>query len=178
MSELTENIIEKSADHTEPLYEKFIIFSVLNKLYSFPSRLIGEIALFDTVYPLPLLPSFVLGVVNRYSVPYALFDIGLLFFKTPVYSEPKKGDAVNTSRKKVLIFKDEVDKIAVLIDDVSGIIDIPKENIFPIERNLQTESVESNDITEAISASFKWNDEDIFIIDIHKILTLTGGEIF
>ncbi|MCL2185887.1 MAG: chemotaxis protein CheW [Treponema sp.] len=175
MSEITENNIEtvNPEEHTETHFEKFLVFSIMEKLYCFPSRLIGEIALFDTVYPLPLLPSFVLGVVNRYSVPYALFDIGLLFYKTPLYSELRKGDAAGVSRKKVLIFKDEIDKIAVLIDDVTGIADIQQENILPIERN-----AEINDITEAISASFKWNDENVFVIDIQKILTMVGGETF
>jgi len=179
MSELTENnidILQYTDDHTETHFEKFLIFSILEKLYCFPSRFIGEIALFDTVYPLPLLPSYILGVVNRYSVPYALFDIGLLFFKKPVFTETKNSKTNNKARNKLLIFKEEIDKIAVLIDDVTGIVDIPQENIFPIER-----SAEANDITEAISAFFKWNDEDVFVIDIHRILTQVGavrGEIF
>jgi len=140
-------------------FEKFLIFSILDKFYSFPSRLIGEIALYDTVYPLPLLPSYVLGVINRYSVPYALFDISLLFYKTP------------GARKKVLIFKDEIDKIACLIDDVSGIADIPRENLFSIER-----SIDSNDITDAVSSSFNWNGHDVFVLDVNRILARVSGE--
>lgn len=139
--------------------EKYLIFSILGRLYSFPSRLIGEIALFDSVYPLPLMPSYVLGVVNRYSVPYALFDIGLLFYNTPC------------PRKKVLVIKDDIDRIAFLIDDITDIADVQQEKLLSVER-----SAESDDLTEAVSASFSWNSGDVFVLDIQKILSRVTGD--
>ena len=147
-------------EHDSINSEKYLIFSILDKLYSFPSRIIGEIALFDAVYPLPLMPSYVLGVVNRYSVPYALFDIGLLFYNTP------------SPQKKVLIIKDEIDRIAFLIDDVTGIADLQQENLISIERN-----AESSDLAEAIYASFNWNNNDVFVLDIHKIIERVTGDL-
>ena len=150
MAEIEENAVQKPEDVNS---EKYLIFSILDRLYSFPSRQVGEIALFDTVYPLPLLPSCVLGVINRYSVPYALFDIGLLLYKTP------------GKRKKVLVLKEEIDRIAFLIDDITGIVDLPEGTLLSIER-----STESNDITEAVSASFSRDGGDVFVLDIHKII--------
>ena len=140
--------------------EKFLIFTILGKYYSFPSRLVGEIALFDTVYPLPLLPPYLPGVVNRYSVPYALFDIGLFFHKTP------------SPRNKVLIFKDEIDRIAILIDDVSGIEDIRCEDLFITDRG-----ADSLELTDSVCAYFKWNNTDVFVLDIRRILNRVTGEI-
>ena len=152
MSDISEN--ENTSVESENVNsEKYIIFAILNKLYSFPSRQINEIALFDAVYPLPLMPSYVLGVINRYSVPYALFDIGQLLYKTP------------SKRKKVLVFKDEIDRIAFLIDDVCGIADIPDQNLLYMER-----SAESNEATDALSASFNMDGNDVFILDIQRIL--------
>ena len=139
--------------------EKYMIFSILGKLYSFPSRQISEIALFDTVYPLPLMPAYVLGVINRYSVPYALFDIGQLLYKTP------------SKRKKVLVFKDEIDRIAFLIDDICGIADVPEQNLLIMER-----SAESNEITETVSASFNWEGGDVFVLDVQHILKRVSQE--
>ena len=139
--------------------EKYLIFTILGRPYSFPSRLISEIALFDTVYPLPLMPSYVLGVINRYSVPYVLFDIGLLLFKTP------------SPRKKVLVFKDNIDRIAIMIDDVCGIADVSFETLLSVERG-----TESGDYTEAVSASFNWNDDDVFVLDIQRILARVSDE--
>jgi len=140
--------------------ENYLIFSIMNKLYSFPSRFIGEITLYDTVYPLPLMPPYVLGVVNRYSIPYALFDIGILFYNTP------------SPRSKALIIKDDIDRIAFLIDDVLGITGIQQDKLLNIERN-----ADANDLTEAVLASFNWNGSDVFILDINKILSRVKEDI-
>jgi purine-binding chemotaxis protein CheW len=154
MSDMTEFSNDTAVSHGNSEDEKHLIFSLMNRLYSFPSHYIGEIALFDTVYPLPLMPPYVLGVINRYSIPYALFDIGLLFHNTP------------SPRGKVLIIKDNIDRIAFLIDDVMGISGIQQEKLLNVERNSG-----SNDLTEAVQSSFKWNSSDVFILDIQKILS-------
>ena len=160
MAESAEGKEETFKESENTNSEKFLIFTILEKLYCFPSRLIGEIAVFDTVYPLPLMPPYVLGVVNRYSVPYALFDIGLLFSKTP------------SPRNKVLIVKDEIDRIAFLIDDVTDITDILPENLLNIERNSNM-----SDIAEAVYASFKWKGNDVFALDINRIIERVSQEI-
>jgi purine-binding chemotaxis protein CheW len=159
MPEMTDFSGDLAENEDSTNSEKYLIFSILGRLYSFPSRLIGEIALFDSVYPLPLMPSYVLGVVNRYSVPYALFDIGLLFYNTPC------------PRKKVLVIKDDIDRIAFLIDDITGIADVQQEKLLGVER-----SAESDDLTEAVSASFSWNSGDVFVLDIQKILSRVTGD--
>jgi purine-binding chemotaxis protein CheW len=156
--------LEEISDDFSSLFEyinseKYLIFSILNKYYSIPSKYISGISLFETVYPLPLMPSYILGVINRYSVPYALFDIGLLFYNTP------------SPRNKVLIVKDEIDRIAFLIDDVAGIEDIQHEKLFMMERN-----PDSDDLTEAVYASFNWNNSEVFVLDIQRILSRVTGE--
>jgi len=160
MSDYTdsEELVQESAETINS--EKFLVFSILGKLYGFPSRLIGEIALFDKVFPLPLMPSYVLGVVNRYSAPYALFDIGLLFQKTP------------SPRNKIIILKEEIDRIAFLIDDVAGIADIQSSELFAIERN-----PDSVDLPDIICASFKWENVDVFVIDANRIMSRVSKEI-
>jgi len=159
MSEKVEITGDAAQDDESVNSEKYLIFTILDKLYSFPSRQIGEIALYDAVYPLPLMPSYVLGVINRYSVPYALFDIGLLLYKT------------SCPRKKVLVMKDSIDRIAFLIDDVNGIADVRQDNLLNIEK-----STESGDATEAVSASFDWNGSDVFVLDIPRILSRVSQE--
>jgi len=159
MSQMAEISGEEAENDETKSIEKYLVFTILGKLYCFPSKLIGEIALFDTVYPLPLMPAYVPGVVNRYSVPYALFDIGLLFYSTPC------------PRSKVLVIKDEIDRIAFLIDDVSGIADIPQDDLLSIER-----SAESGDIRDAVCASFNWNGSDVLVLDINRILARAAGD--
>jgi len=138
--------------------EKYLIFSIFDRLYAFPSRFIGEIALFDTVYPLPLVPAYVLGVINRYSVPYALFDIGLLLFKTP------------SPRKKVLVLKDEIDRVAFLIDDINGIADVPGEKLLSVEL------ARTGDLADAVTSSFNWDGSDVLVLDIRRIMARISEE--
>ena len=52
--------------------EKYVIFSVSGGNYSFPSSAISEVAVFDAVYPLPLMPDYVLGIINRYAAVCAV----------------------------------------------------------------------------------------------------------
>jgi chemotaxis signal transduction protein len=160
MSDITEFSDDTRLSLENSEGENYLIFSIMNKLYSFPSRYIGEITLFDTVYPLPLMPPYVLGVINRYSIPYALFDIGLLFYNTP------------SPRSKALIIKDDIDRIAFLIDDVTGITGIQQDKLLNVEKN-----ADSNDLTEAVMASFNWKDSDVFILDIYKILSRVKEDI-
>jgi len=139
--------------------EKYLIFSILDKRYAIPSRFISELAVFEAVYPLPLVPDYMPGIINRYSIPYALLDIGLLLYKTP------------SPRDKVLVLKDNIDRIAFLIDDIVDITDISQDQLFLIERR-----AESADVSDIISASFKWNDGDVFVLDILRILARISAE--
>ena len=160
MSELMEssNLVPETIENTND--EKYLIFSILNRRYAVPSRFISELALFDAVYPLPLVPDYMPGIINRYSIPYALLDIGLLLYKTP------------SVRAKVLVLKDSIDRLAFLIDDVVDIADIPQEQLFSIERK-----AESDDVSEMISDSFNWNGNDVFVLDIRRILGRISSEV-
>ncbi|MDR2102663.1 MAG: chemotaxis protein CheW [Treponema sp.] len=133
--------------------EKYLIFTILGKHYTFPSRFISEVTAFDKVYPLPLLPEYVRGIINRYSVPFALIDIGLLIRET------------STPEAKVVVLKESVDKLAFLIDDVVDIIDIPLANLLKVEQG-----AERDDVTDIIESSFAWHDTHVFVLNIRQII--------
>jgi purine-binding chemotaxis protein CheW len=133
--------------------EKYLIFTILGKFYTFPSRFISEVTAFSYVYPLPLMPDYVRGIINRYSVPFALIDIGLLIRETP------------TPEAKVVVLKETVDRLAFLIDDVVDIIDIPASGILKVEQG-----AERDDATDIIESSFEWHDTHVFVLDIRQII--------
>jgi purine-binding chemotaxis protein CheW len=151
----------QAQDGQENEGDRYLICTNLGEYYAFPSRYISEIALFDKVFPLPLLPDYVLGIINRYSVPYVLLDIGLLISKQP------------SSRAKVLVLKESVkvagknepenlDKIAFLIDEVVDIVEIPRPDVLPLEGE--------GDAAGVIEASFAWKGKDVFVLDVRRIL--------
>jgi purine-binding chemotaxis protein CheW len=134
------------------MIEKYLIFAVQDKKYALPSKLISEVAALDKVFPLPLVPVYVRGIINRYSVPYALIDINLLLLK----------DA--SRAHKVVVLKEEVDKLALLIDDVTDIVDLPLEQLFKTEPD-------EGDISGTIHAFFEWKGTPVFCIDTGELIS-------
>jgi len=139
--------------------ETYLIFSIFDRQYAFPAQVIGEVANCDPLYPLPLLPSYVLGVINRYSIPYALFDTGFLLSNA------------HGPRKDALVIKSDIDQVAFSIESVSGIADITPDKLIKIETG--SGPVE---LSSAVCASFKWKDTDVFVLDIQHILARIAQE--
>jgi purine-binding chemotaxis protein CheW len=159
MAEMTEASGDLADIKEDATVEKYLIFSIQNKLYAFQSRFIGEIAVFDTVYSLPLMPAYIPGVVNRYSIPYALLDINLFFFNNA------------GRRNKILVLKDDIDRIAILVDEVLDIADVREDKLVAVERSAGEDA-----LTEAVTASFNFDGNDITLLDINKIIKRVAEE--
>ena len=129
---------------------KFLVFAVEDMRYALPSAIINEVALLEKIFPLPLVPSYIKGIINRYSVPYALIDIGRLLSK-----EAK-------TASKVIVLKEEIDKLAFLIDDVLDILDIPSESLMKTDPD-------ENSVAGSVNASFEWKDSQVFCLDTDEL---------
>ena len=131
--------------------EKYLIFAVQDKWYALPSKIISEVAALEKVFPLPLVPLYVRGIINRYSVPYALIDINSFLFKGA------------SNAQKVIVLKEEVDKIAFLIDDVTDIADISPEKLIKTEQ-------EEAAISGSVNAFFEWKGNPVFCLDTGELI--------
>ena len=131
--------------------EKYLIFTAREKRYALPSRIISEVAGLEKVFPLPLVPDYVKGIINRYSLPYALIDLSFLLHKT------------SSQTGKILVLKEEVEKLALLIDDVTDIADLSPEEF------LKTEQGESDSIN-MVNAFFEWKGSHVFCLDTGELL--------
>jgi purine-binding chemotaxis protein CheW len=135
--------------------DKYLVFSIFNRLYAFPADIIGEVANCDPLFPLPLLPSYVLGVLDRYSVPYALLDTGFLLSKT------------RGPHTQALVIKSDIDRVAFAIESVSGIANVAPDQLLSIE------SSSDQDVSTSVAyASFNWNGSDVFVLDVRRLLAL------
>ena len=132
--------------------EKYLIFTVREKQYALPSKLISEVAALEKVFPLPLVPEYVRGIINRYSVPYALIDICYLLLKE------------KSGAQKVIVLKEEVDKLAFLIDDVTDIADLPPEKLMKIEQ-------EESAFAGSVNAYFEWKNYQVFCLETPEIIS-------
>ncbi|MDR1143317.1 MAG: chemotaxis protein CheW [Spirochaetaceae bacterium] len=137
--------------------EKYLIFTVGNKKYAVPSKLIGEVSALEKVFPLPLVSGYIQGIINRYSIPYALIDLDALLRDD---REPRSGPV---GLAKIIVLKESVDKLALLIDDVTDIADIPGEDLLKIEQD--GEGPEG-----LIQASFEWKEDHILCLEIPKLI--------
>jgi len=133
--------------------EKYLIFILQEKRYALPSRIISEVAVLEKAFPLPLVPEYVRGIINRYSIPYALIDINFLLLKEI------------SNARKVIILKEEVDKLALLIDDVSDIADISAEKLLKIEQD-------ETAVSTSINAYFEWKGNPVFCFDAEELIAL------
>ena len=132
--------------------EKYLIFTVQDKRYALPSKIISEVAVLEKIFPLPLVPDYVRGIINRYSVPYALIDISYLLSK----DESKAG--------KVIVLKQEVDKLALLIDDVTDIADLSPDKLMKAE-------ADDRAVSGSVNAFFEWKGSHVFCLDADELIS-------
>jgi purine-binding chemotaxis protein CheW len=148
MAENTENI-----ENTENniAIEKFLIFTIQEKWYALPAKTISEVTVLEEVFPLPLAPDYVRGIINRYSMPYALIDIQFLLLND------------RSNARKMIVFKEEIDKLAFLIDDVADIADIPSDQLLKIDQ-------EETALINSISAYFEWKNNHVLCLDTGELV--------
>ncbi|MDR2072623.1 MAG: chemotaxis protein CheW [Spirochaetaceae bacterium] len=160
---MAENAVEDSSKTGSPAKAepaptgRYLIFSIQGTYYALPSKSINEVAAFENVFPLPLMPVYVRGIINRYFVPYALIDIGLLLFKTP------------SEASKIIVLKEEIDKLALLIDDVTDIADIAPADLVTVEQESAGASGEL-EASALISASFNWRGDQVLCLEIEELI--------
>jgi len=151
---MEENITEttETPEETAVRYEKYIIFTIREKRYALPSESISEVAALEKVFPLPLVPDYVRGIINRYSVPYALIDICFFLYKDV------------SDAQKVIVLKEDVDKLALLIDDVTDIVDISAEKLLQVETK--------EDASDGpVSTFFEWKGNHVFCFETGELIS-------
>jgi len=138
--------------------ERFLIFSIKDQRFALPSGIIGEVTLAEKIFPLPLVPDYVLGMINRYSIPYALIDISLFLKKDPSKTE------------KVIVLKDDFEKTAFLIDDVVDLVDLDSSELVKIE-NESEQSANLSGFDSSISACFNFKEEKVLCLNAEEIVS-------
>ena len=141
----------REAAETEEKLRKFLIFTVGDERFALPSGIIGEVAVLEKVFPLPLIPDYVRGIINRYSIPYTLIDISLFLKKDP------------SDAGKVIVLKEEIEKIAFLINDVVDIAELPSSQLIKIEK-------ETDGFDTSINACFECKDKNVLCLDTDELI--------
>jgi len=86
MSDLMHDLIQNDQTIQENKVEEvkklnWLVFTINEVFYALPTVFVKEILRDSEVFPIPFVPAFINGVLNRYGDPYAVVDPALLLGK-------------------------------------------------------------------------------------------------
>lgn len=150
--ELSQETVEK----VEIKKATWLIFTIgKNKLYALPASMVKEILRDIPIFPLPFVPDYLKGVVNRYGDPYAVIDPAMLINEEPQNTSlfiVLNGDShtcFQISDVKDFFTTDESDVIhfaqAEMADFFDGTISFNNETVLILKPEIFLEKV-GNDI--------------------------------
>lgn len=154
---INESKIEDVEDIGEELAldeNTYLLFSINLKNYAVPSNLVKELLRDVEVFPLPFVPSYIDGVLNRYGDPYVVLDPAILF------GDKKQNNSL------FLVFNDE-NKLSIRISDVFDFYTIQVSEI-----NKFTD----DNLEKFFEGTFKYNDKDVIIIKKDAIVEKIGKD--
>ncbi|GHS86982.1 hypothetical protein FACS189487_02260 [Campylobacterota bacterium] len=135
--------------------DRFLIFSVGGSLFAFSSGLIGEVVSCERVYKMPLCPDYMLGLINRFGVPYALIDTAKLLAIT------------SQNSRKAVVLKESVERVAFAIDDVIDIAEAVENSLMKVDKSGADES----QMARFVSRQFSYNEQMVFELDVKLLLS-------
>lgn len=135
---------------------KMIIFQIDDRSYGIEASSVKEIYTSDFIHPLPFVPVYIRGLINKEGDPYTVVDLNMLFKQIKLDSET------------FLIINEGQDHLSFMISDVLDIIKIDKSNIMEI--------VDNNE-DSYFNSYIEYRDEKIFLINKNSILSKITSDI-
>ena len=132
----------------------FIVFRVKDQNFAYETEKVVETVRVDRVFPVPLAPEFVRGVLNLRNNVIPLIDLRSL-----LWGEPSEADTA-------VIVEEDGKTVGLLVDSVSSITDLEEKDLKKV-RKKEVEGIKR----EFIRGMFKREDRVIFLLDLK---TVTG----
>lgn len=135
---------------------KIIIFQIDDRCYGVEASFIKEIYTTDFIHPLPFVPVYIRGLINKEGDPFTVVDLNMLFNQVKLESET------------FLIISDSQDYLSFMISDVLDIIRIEKSTIMEIL---------DNSSASYFNSYIDYHDEKIFLLNMDNILSKLASDI-
>ncbi|HSG32000.1 MAG TPA: chemotaxis protein CheW [Thermodesulfobacteriota bacterium] len=135
--------------------QKYIVFTLSNKMYGIPILNVLEIGTLSNVTPVPNLPVWVRGVTNIRGEIVSVVDLG-------TYLGIPKMDRFDSGRMLVIRSLDEEISSAIIVDQVNQIYNVPKDSI------MNTEAKVDDKIAPFLHGVCEFNDELLILLDLEK----------
>lgn len=150
-----------STEMAEQVPRQFLTFNLKTELFCLPIESIKEIIGVSKITPVPMVPDFILGIINLRGLVVPVIDLAVRF------GWPQ---STITKRSCVVIIEVEHEEatlvLGLIIDSVSEVIEMSPENIG------DAPSFGSKIRTDFIRNMIKINDEFVVVLDVHNVLSV------
>lgn len=154
--EIVENKVEK-VDEFQDIYQTqtLLIFKINDTSYAIESKDVKEIVRNTEIFPVPFVPSYLKGVLNYYSKPFAVVDFSLL---------------INEKQQESKIFM-------VLNDENSTALQVTDIQEFRGENDTVLHNFTESENSIFFKAAIKTDEEIIPILNMTTILEKIKNDI-
>jgi len=153
---INDYIEEADIEETQVEIERLITFNLENEKYGVEVNKVREILRVNQSFPVPGAPEFVLGITNIRGNVVTIIDARMRF-NLP-YIE-------YTDAARMIVVESQQETVAVIVDSVSDVIDVPKSDI---EENMGDNF---NGDSRFVSGVVTCCDGLIILLDVEKIIT-------
>lgn len=138
----------------------WLIFTIGNQadgknLYAIPAGCVKEILRNATVFPLPFVPPYVNGVLNRYGDPYVVIDSAVL-------------EGKESQNSFLFIVINDESHTCLRITDVKDFFTASEKDIIRF-----TEA----ELSDFYEGTLTINGQDVFLLNVQAIIEKVGKEI-
>ena len=160
LSLIKSGVQEKSTDQKAEKKATWLIFTIGsaadgNNQYAIPAESVKEILRDATVFPLPFVPPYVNGVLNRYGDPYVVVDSAVLEGK----------EAQNSFL--FIVLSDE-SHTCLRITDVKDFFTASEKDVVHFSEA---------ELSDFYDGTLKINGQEVFVLNVQAVIEKVGKEI-
>ncbi len=151
---------ENSEEQKSEKKVTWLIFAIGNhtdgkNLYAIPAESVKEILRDATVFPLPFVPPYVNGVLNRYGDPYVVIDSAVL-------------EGKEAQKSLLFIVLNDESHTCLRITDVKDFFTASEKDIVHFSEA---------ELSDYYEGTLKMNGHDVFVLKVQAIIEKVGKEI-
>jgi purine-binding chemotaxis protein CheW len=140
---------------------QYLAFSLGGETFAMDIRSIKEVIQFTALTEVPLMPSFIRGVINLRGAVVPVIDLSIRFGRA----------LTEVSRRTCIVIlevgsSEDISVLGVMVDNVSEVLDISQRDIEPAP------AFGSNLRSEFIAGVGKVNGKFVIILDVNRVLSV------
>ena len=133
----------------------WLIFVIGEKRFAIPAETVKEILRDATVFPLPFVPVYVDGILNRYGDPYVVIN-------------PATLEGYDAPKSLLFIVLNDESHSCLRITDVKDFFTASEKDVVHFNES---------ELSEYYDGTLKVDGEDVFVMNIQAIIEKVGKEI-